>query len=258
VTPHMLEMKPTASWHEAPRAGAESMPTSAARLHDLRNLLALVASGANLLRAPLEADRRGVLVDSIQQALAGLEQLATAALPGEHTAGRQEIDLGAFLARAAPLYRCRLPANILLKVEVRPAGARMLTDPARLSAALLNLVLNARDAMPRGGQLVIRVRPIGKAVRLILADTGTGMDSTTLQRAFLPYFTTKRGTGSGQGLPQVRRFVEDLGGCLRVRSRAGRGTMFVLDFPGKADAARSHGGGVSPSAVIFPPRLATG
>jgi signal transduction histidine kinase len=206
--------------------------TRAGPLHDLRNLLAVVASGANLLRSPVEDDRLlNGIVDSIQQALGSVERLATDLLLDRPDGQPRALELTSVLSRWAPLYRSRLPANVLLRFEVRPAFAKVRVDPAALDAALLNLVLNSGEAMPSGGTLAIRLKRIGADVRLTVADTGIGMDKDTLRRAFLPFFTTKRRTGTGQGLPQVRRFAENSGGRLRARSRPGRGTLFTLDLP---------------------------
>ena len=99
-----------------------------------------------------------------------------------------------------------------------------------LQAALVNLVKNALEAMPDGGQLVARTRVTRQGVALDLIDTGVGMDERTAMKMFDAFYTTKGG-GSGLGLPTARRIIEAHGGRIGVQSEAGRGTQFTLEFP---------------------------
>jgi signal transduction histidine kinase len=99
-----------------------------------------------------------------------------------------------------------------------------------LQAALFNLMKNALEAMPEGGQLVVRTHPTRTGVALDLIDTGVGMDDRTAVRMFEPFFSTKQG-GSGLGLPTARKTIEAHGGCISVQSEMGRGTKFILEFP---------------------------
>src|SRR5688572_372611 len=99
-----------------------------------------------------------------------------------------------------------------------------------LQAALVNLVKNALEAMPDGGQLVARTRVTRQGVALDLIDTGCGMDERTAMKMFDAFYTTKGG-GSGLGLPTARRIIEAHGGRIGVQSEAGRGTQFTLEFP---------------------------
>jgi signal transduction histidine kinase len=99
-----------------------------------------------------------------------------------------------------------------------------------LQAALVNLVKNALEAMPDGGQLVARTRVTRQGVALDLIDTGVGMDERTAMKMFDAFYTTKGG-GSGLGLPTARRIIEAHGGRIGVHSEAGRGTQFTLEFP---------------------------
>jgi signal transduction histidine kinase len=99
-----------------------------------------------------------------------------------------------------------------------------------LQAALVNLVKNALEAMPDGGQLVARTRVTRHGVALDLIDTGVGMDERTAMKMFDAFFSTKSG-GSGLGLPTARRIIEAHGGRIDVHSEAGRGTQFTLEFP---------------------------
>jgi CheY-like chemotaxis protein len=127
----------------------------------------------------------------------------------------------------------------------------VLVDRAQLEQVILNLVLNARDAMPRGGKLLLETQPIpalaaagaGSAprgsVRLIVEDSGTGMTPEVRARIFDPFFTTKgRSHGTGLGLASVYGIVQQSGGKIEVRSEVGRGSTFVIDFPAASDEAR--------------------
>ena len=106
----------------------------------------------------------------------------------------------------------------------------VLMDSERLQAALVNLVKNALEAMPEGGQLVARTRIIKSGVALDLIDNGTGMSSDTVLRMFQPFFTRKD-QGSGLGLPTARKIIEAHGALIHVKSEPGQGTQFTLEFP---------------------------
>lgn len=99
-----------------------------------------------------------------------------------------------------------------------------------IQAALMNLVKNAFEAMPDGGQLMVRTYSTPRGVALELIDTGCGMDETTAMKMFEPFYSTKHG-GSGLGLPTARKIIEVHGGRISVQSELGRGTKFVLEFP---------------------------
>lgn len=103
-------------------------------------------------------------------------------------------------------------------------------DREAFHGALLNLVLNAQQAMPDGGQLVVRTQSLGDDVRLELIDTGTGIDAATLPKIFDAFYSTKAG-GSGLGLPTAHKIIEAQGGKITVESEVGRGTKFTIHLP---------------------------
>ena len=118
--------------------------------------------------------------------------------------------------------------------NLNPAAGTILVDPAHLEQALINLAVNARDAMPQGGVLIFETTSTdnGRRVRIAVRDTGHGMDETTQQRAFEPFFTTKPcGKGTGLGLSMVYGFVQQAGGEVGVSSTVGRGTVVHMEFP---------------------------
>jgi len=105
-------------------------------------------------------------------------------------------------------------------------------DAAQLDHVLVNLILNARDAMPQGGIATIEATAADAAVRIAVSDTGTGMDETTLARVFEPFFTTKGpGRGTGLGLATAYGFITQSGGAISVTSNPGEGTTFVILLP---------------------------
>ena len=135
-----------------------------------------------------------------------------------------------------------LGPQIAIETRFPMALDKVLADPHQLETALLNLAVNARDAMPSGGALTIAARaetsvgdaalPAGRYVRLAVVDTGEGMDEATLARATEPFFTTKGiGKGTGLGLSMVHGMVEQLGGQFILKSRPGEGTTAELWLP---------------------------
>ena len=136
--------------------------------------------------------------------------------------------------------------NIVLNTALAPDLGAVKMDPAQVQQILLNLVLNARDAMPDGGRITITTRnrtgpfPIGPGpqpqvaswVELTVADTGCGMNAETLDRAFEPFFTTKKpGRGTGLGLATARRLAGHEGGAIVAESEPGKGTRISVRLP---------------------------
>jgi signal transduction histidine kinase len=128
--------------------------------------------------------------------------------------------------------------GIELVRSLAPDLPEITADPAQLNQVLVNLVVNALQAMPEGGKLIVETRACGCHVLLIVEDTGTGMSGEILERIFVPFFTTKDvGQGTGLGLPVVHGIVTSHGGSLKVDSEVGRGTRFEIRLP----AAESRG-----------------
>ena len=121
-------------------------------------------------------------------------------------------------------------AEVEMVRYLHPELPSVMLDREAFRAALLNLLLNAKQAMPDGGQLVVRTAGKGGTVALYLIDTGCGMDDRTASQMFDPFFTTKPG-GSGLGLPTTGKIIEALGGRITVQSEVGQGTQFTVELP---------------------------
>jgi len=129
------------------------------------------------------------------------------------------------------LFRAQLEApGLRVMVDLDPAAGTIRADPDQLTRALQNLLLNAIDAMPAGGELTVRTRRIDTSIRLDVADTGAGLTDEECKRLFTPYYTTKQ-HGTGLGLAIVQSVVADHGGRISVESKSGGGTTFHMELP---------------------------
>jgi signal transduction histidine kinase len=212
--------------------------------HEFRNLLTVVLGNADLIAAR---------PDLPPDVAARAAQIAGAAEHGAHLV-RDLLDFGRppngapvvlvladAVERFVPFLRTAAGAAHPVALTRGPDGGRVLIDRANLERALLNLVLNARDAMPGGGPVGLHVAgeqaaedggPAGAYVRVDVSDAGPGIPPADRERVFEPFVTTKpRGKGTGLGLAVVRRVVDRAGGFIRVDSEVGRGTTVRLYFP---------------------------
>jgi two-component system cell cycle sensor histidine kinase/response regulator CckA len=252
--------------------------------HDFSNTLTVIANYASLIRDEL------VVAEATESAAKwgpvrwDVEQIAEAA---DHAKGlirhlvafakRQEtepvlVDLGQMISDAAGLLSEVLGENVPIVIRQADGLWEVQADPGQLQQAIVNIALNARDAMPAGGQVVIDTANIdmenlpadwqgtaelaellpGRYVAFRVADAGTGMDVDTAGRAFEPFFTTKGGdSAAGLGLPVVRRFAIQAGGNAWLRSEPGKGTTVTVVLPA-AD------GSASPAIYQAPARESAG
>jgi CheY-like chemotaxis protein len=146
------------------------------------------------------------------------------------------LDLNQAVENASRMLRRLVGDDVVLRVSMDPELAHVRIDPSQLVQVLMNLALNARDAMHRGGTLRIETRAAAGAVMLAVSDTGSGMSDEVKQRMFEPFFTTKDvGRGTGLGLPVVLGVVQQAGGKIAVETTLGVGTTFRIHLPAVAD-----------------------
>ncbi len=242
--------------------------------HDFNNLLQIIGGNAQFADDPdvPDADRRACLQEinkTVQRASQMTRQLL--AFSRRQALCREETELNAFVADHVQMIRRLIPETITLDLVPAPAPLRLQADRGQLEQVFLNLCLNARDAMPKGGTLTIRLDslvlagaaaerrrlPAGKEyIRIVVSDTGHGMDPSVLDRIFDPFFTTKaRDKGTGLGLAVVYGIVRQHEGHIEAASAPGRGTQFTIHLPlrNERGAQRDH-----PTAEAAAPHHAGG
>ena len=226
--------------------------------HDFNNLLQGISSALELLQRRITQGRSedGLrLVDAARDMVSRAGGLTgrLLAFARRQTLAPKIVDPALLAQDMADLIRRTVGPSISLELQASPGAGAVLCDPNQLENALLNLAINARDAMPAGGHLTVATRarhvaamespgldamPPGDYVELVVTDNGLGMDAATQARAFEPFFTTKPlGSGSGLGLAQIYGFVRQSGGFVWLDSELGLGTTVRLLLPRHADAA---------------------
>lgn len=253
---HELERQLTAAverTREAERHVARHQRTEAlARLtgsvaHDFNNLLGVVSNSAHLIQrhadSPDVAGPAAATLRAVEAASQLTQHLARVA--GRRPPSLQRVHLDTHLPTLQDLLRCAVGRQIEVSVRVAAGTWPVSVDTVELELALINLALNARDAMPSGGELQVRARNAEgeeaaklpgaaprRAVLITVTDNGKGMDAHTAHLAFEPFFTThEAGKASGLGLAQVLAFCTQAGGCARVDSTPGLGTTVSLVLP---------------------------
>jgi signal transduction histidine kinase/ActR/RegA family two-component response regulator len=224
--------------------------------HDFNNLLMAVLTNLHLLRKRVATDQK--LTRLIDGAIEGAERGATLTKRMLAFARRQElrpetVRVTDLVEGMTEMLRRSLGPSIEIETEFRSQILPVSVDPNQLELALLNLALNARDAMPLGGRIAIAARAetvsddnprglsAGHYVCLTVTDTGTGMDETTAKRATEPFFTTKGvGKGTGLGLSMVHGFTAQSGGTMEIRSQLGCGTTVQLWLPAAGQPVASQ------------------
>ncbi len=215
--------------------------------HDFNNLLMAVLGNLNLLRKRLGGDAEGLrLIDGTLEAAerGALLTRRLLAFARQQDLKLRAVDVAALVAGTLDILRRAVGPLVTVKTEFATNLWPARVDPNQLALALLNLAVNARDAMPEGGRLRVSARnatltaaawgglAAGDYVCLAVADTGSGMAKATLERARDPFFTTKElGKGTGLGLSMVDGMAAQLGGALRLASRLGAGTTAELWLP---------------------------
>jgi PAS domain S-box-containing protein len=223
--------------------------------HDFNNLLSVILGNVELARetAGLDQEVSSLLRDAQQAAVRGGELTRRLlAFSRQQALLPQRVDINALVAEVVKLLRRTLGATIAIETKRGPAPLFAIVDPGQLENALINLGVNARDAMPEGGgTLSITTRQIvvdddharndqeiapGHYVTIVISDNGTGMTEDVKSRAVEPFFTTKEvGKGSGLGLSMVYGFVKQSGGHVTIYSEVGHGTTIGLYLPVPSD-----------------------
>ena len=223
--------------------------------HDFNNLLTVVVGGLDLLAKRIEEPK---LRRYASNALTAAERGArlTGQLLAFSRVQRLELrttNIAPLIQNMRPLLRNVLGPGIEKKFELDEELLPVLADPTQVEVAVLNLAINARDAMPNGGMLSFTTRPLdvrndpdlenGRYVELCISDTGVGMPHDVRERAFEPFFTTKEvGKGTGLGLSMVYGMARQSGGVARIDSEPGKGTAVRLYFKVAATHHRDHAG----------------
>lgn len=226
--------------------------------HDFNNMLTVVTGNLTELREarpddPLIAEYVDPALHAAHRGAALIKRLLTFAR--QQPLSPRPVEVRRLILDVARLIRRSLPEHIVVRTQTAQPEPVALVDPHQLESAVLNLALNARDAMPSGGELRIEagietvdaaaaadleIAP-GAYVQIAVHDNGEGMDGSTLARVFEPFFTTKKSSrGSGLGMAMVYGFVRQSGGAVRIRSRQACGTTVALLLP-CADGYTTHG-----------------
>jgi two-component system, NtrC family, sensor histidine kinase HydH len=209
-------------------------------VHEVKNPLGIIKVSAGTLKKRAQDDGSAELaaciedeVDRMDATVRRLLDLARPQAPALHPC-----DLAGVIRQTLDRLGPDLAASGITVAAELPDSPHITADGEELRHALLNLFLNARDAMPSGGTLTVRLRPADpelpspsdRRVEIEVEDTGCGMDDSVRRNLFRPFFTTRHG-GTGLGLALVKRVVEDHKGAIRVESRPGEGSRFTLSLP---------------------------
>lgn len=225
--------------------------------HDFNNMLTVVTGALTELREarpddPLIAEYAAPALQAASRSTGLIKRLL--AFARQQPLSPRPVDVVELINGLTRLLRRSLPESIAIETVMPERAPVALVDPHQLESALLNLALNARDAMPNGGRLLIESSSLllseseagdlelkpGRYVQIAVTDNGEGMDGNTLARVFEPFFTTKRSSrGSGLGMAMVYGFIKQSGGGVRIRSRQACGTTVALLLP-HTDAHEAH------------------
>jgi signal transduction histidine kinase len=248
-------------WLEAQLRQAQKLETvgqlAGGIAHDFNNLLAVILANTEMLRSLLPPDRPDLTdsLDKIQAAASGGASMVRGLLTFSRRADLTfaTLDLRDVVVNVGQMVRALLPDDVELRIVVPPAACPVRGDASALQQLLLNLVTNARDAMPSGGRLAIEAMqgPTGRSFPesvpwvnadafycVAVSDTGVGMDQATVEKIFEPFFTTKApGAGTGLGMAMVYGITKQHGGFVHVYSELGAGTSVKVYLPKSAETA---------------------
>jgi len=202
--------------------------------HDFNNILQVLLSQVETLKIASEADVPTEAVEEIEANIRRGARLTSQLLlfSRRQAVDRKRVDLGEVVGDMVGLLRRLLPANVRLGLEIAPDPLWVDADAGQLQQVLMNLAVNARDAMQDGGILTVRTSGAGGRTVLEVEDTGEGMDEATRVHLFEPFFTTKApGKGTGLGLAVAHGIVGQHGGSMEVSTTPGTGSRFRVLLP---------------------------
>lgn len=209
------------------------------RLHDLRNLFGVVASGTHLLADPQVQERREMVLTAMDGAATRGTQILSALLAGLGGGAPESCHLPERFARLTPVLTTMVGEGVHLRLDLSAQPVTIKCPPEQLDRVVLELVANARRALADDGWIEIRVRHAGTRAWVIVADTGTGISPRRLPRLRANSGLTSSGV-NGNGLRQVHAFVAETGGSFRIRSQSGQGTVIAMVLPVMTPAATDN------------------
>jgi CheY-like chemotaxis protein len=231
----MSPRDPSAGLEEALADNASLRRHASSVAHDFNNLLSVITGYTEMILRRLRPDdplRRNA--EAIKRATEWGAALAQQILAGSRRppAAPTPVDLNQLVGNVTRVLQPLLGDTIELVARLESGLGLVSANPHQIGQVIMNLVVNARDAMPQGGRLTIETANVSQVVMLAVSDTGCGMDNETRARLFEPYFTTKEpGRGTGVGLATVYDVVTHLGGQISVMSDAGAGSTFKIYLP---------------------------
>ena len=240
--------------------------------HDFNNLLTVIVGNLELLdMRGADASQQPLIRDALEAAELGADLTSRLMVFARKSNLRPELaDLRVFCSDTLSLLKRTMGVTYRIRTDFADDLDAVMVDPVQLQSALMNLALNARDAMGAGGELLVSIQNVtiddtymaqetdiepGEYVRLSVSDNGAGMSIEAQRRAFEPFFTTKSDSGgTGLGLAMVYGFVRQSGGHITLYSELGLGTSFGLYFPAVHNAASDAPGGRDPGTAAASPR----
>jgi CheY-like chemotaxis protein len=247
---------PSAGLEEALADNASLRRHASSVAHDFNNLLSVITGYTEMMLRRLRPDdplRRNA--EAIKRATEWGAALAQQILAGSRRppAAPTPVDLNQLVGNVTRVLQPLLGESIELVTRLDSGLGLVSANPHQIGQVIMNLVVNARDAMPQGGRLTIETANVSQVVMLAVSDTGCGMDNETRARLFEPYFTTKEpGRGTGVGLATVYDVVTHLGGQISVMSDAGAGSTFKIYLPRVPETAPTAEAPAAPSGVGAP------
>jgi signal transduction histidine kinase len=237
--------------------------------HDFNNMLQGVVGALDIMQTRINLGQTGDLGGLLEVALMSLNRTASftqslLAFARPHSPDFGPVGVNAVIRSMRALLKCTVGERISLELILADGLSPAVCDPHQLENAVLNLAINARDAMPNGGKLVIetchadlvsmQMGRTGRYINIRVADTGLGMSPDVADRAFDPFYTTKpAGSGTGLGLAMTKHFVERYRGCVNIQSDVGRGTSINLYLPCRRDDDEKAA--VDPATMSVSPAL---